>query len=82
MDESSYRSKFVFEWIGAFSCLSLVLIAYFFLPGLLRGDLTNIRLFFEKYPGSEPFVIFVLPIILVSGSSWIYLRISRRIRRD
>lgn len=78
MDSSDYRRKFVFEWIGAFSVLSLLMMAYFFAPGLLRGDLTNIKRFFEQYPGSEPFVIFVLPIVVISGSAWIYRKISKR----
>lgn len=81
MEESDYRRKLVFEWIGAFSCLSLILMAYYFLPGLLRGDFTNVQLFFEEHPGSEPFVIFVLPIIFVSGIAWLYVRISRRLRK-
>ena len=78
MDSSDYRRRMIFEWIGAFSCLSLCMIAYFFLPGLLIGDITNIKLFFEKYPGSEPFVIFVIPIIFVSGGAWIYKKITGR----
>lgn len=75
MEEGNERQpnffRLVFNFIGFFSALSLVLVLVVFLPGAVRGDWDIFRAFFETYPGIEPFVIFIFPVILIGGAAWI-----------
>lgn len=48
------------------------MVAVLTAPGALRGDFGIVRKFFETYPGSQPFVIYTLPVILICGSAWIW----------
>ena len=67
--------KFLFEWIGAASAFSLLLVAFYLIPGALRGDFRLAADFFRQYPGIEPFVIFITPITLAAGPLWVYTKV-------
>jgi len=62
----------LFNVLGSFSVISLVLAARYVLPAVLAGDLAPFQQFFQTYPGSQPFVIFIVPIIVVIGPVWVW----------
>jgi len=72
-----YLLGFLFHFVGFFSLVSLLLLAGLLLPDALRGDFQVVGDYFDAYPGIEPFVIFVLPIILIGGPAWGWMQITR-----
>lgn len=63
--------NFFFGFLGLCSAITLAMLALLILPGAIKGDFSVITLFFEEHPGSEPFVIFVMPVVLIAGTAWI-----------
>lgn len=48
------------------------MVLVYFGPDLIQGDLTSMKDFLEKYRGIEPFVIFIVPVVIIVGSAWIW----------
>ncbi|MCM8775219.1 MAG: hypothetical protein NC930_02535 [Candidatus Omnitrophica bacterium] len=65
------------NFIGFTSAVSLVMIAVLFFPYALQGNFHILQEFFQTYPGSEPFVIFMFPVILIGGAAWIGRSLQR-----
>ena len=61
---------FLFNLIGAFSAAALVLMLVYAAPGAVRGDLSAVQAFFKAHPGSEAFVIYAFPVVLILGAAW------------
>lgn len=66
--------------LGVASAFCLVLVIVTFGPEALKGDFTQIKAFLESYRGAEPFLIFILPIILIVGFFWICKWLASTIR--
>lgn len=62
---------FYFHLVGISSVVSLFLIGLYLGAGLLRGDFSVMERYFEQYPGLQPFVIFIFPVVLVGAWAWI-----------
>ena len=62
----------LFNLVGASSALSLVMAAVLLVRGAFNGDFGVAARFLASYPGSEPFVIFVSPIVLILGPLWLW----------
>jgi hypothetical protein len=75
MDES--QKIFLFNLIGAFSTAALVMIVFYVLPGAIHGDFSVIGRFFNAYPGSQPFVIYAFPVVLILGGAWTWRVLTR-----
>lgn len=78
MDSENTWKKAIFNVAGAFCALSLLLLGFYLIPSLFTGDFHVVENFFRQYPGSEPFVIFITPIILIIGPAWIWKRMFYR----
>ena len=74
---SASRMKFpskplYFHIVGLSSLVSLLLVLLYVAAGLLRGDLAGlVRKYFDYYPGLEPFIIFIFPVVLVGAWAWL-----------
>lgn len=62
---------FYFHLVGISSVLSLVLSLFYLGAGALRGDFSVAARYFEQYPGLQPFLIFIFPVILVGAWAWV-----------
>lgn len=62
---------FYFHLVGISSVLSLFLTALYLTAGALRGDFSVMARYFEMYPGLQPFIIFIFPVVLVGAWAWI-----------
>lgn len=62
----------LFNLVGAASALSLVMALVLLIRGAFQGDFGVAGRFLEAYPGSEPFVIFVGPVVLILGPLWVW----------
>lgn len=62
---------FIFHFIGAFSVVSLVLLAGGLIQLHLAGERPAWQSLIHRYPGMEPFVIFIGPVILIAGMAWL-----------
>ncbi|MDD5217274.1 MAG: hypothetical protein PHN49_10130 [Candidatus Omnitrophica bacterium] len=69
---TAYLLQFVFNFIGLFSAFSLVLILGILIPDALRGNFQRTAELIKANPGIEPFLIFMLPVIVIAGSAWIW----------
>lgn len=61
---------FFFHAIGLFSTVSLLLLVSLFAIGHFEGT-RPLQRFIEANPGSEAFLIFILPVILTASPVWI-----------
>ena len=75
--EFSFMPRKIANLIGFVSAVSLLLILMAFLPDVVRGHFHKLSRFFETNPGMQPFVIFMFPVILIAGISWIWKLFSR-----
>lgn len=62
---------FYFHLVGISSLASLFLIVFYLGEGALRGDFSVVTRYFEQYPGLQPFVIFIFPVVLIGAWAWI-----------
>jgi|GEM_PF-2438083 len=61
-----------FNLLGIVSTLSLSMIAFFVLPGAVRGDFSSVSRFLGANRGIEPFLIFFFPVILIASLAWLW----------
>lgn len=62
---------FYFHLVGISSLASLFLVGVYLGAGALRGDFSVMSRYFAQYPGLEPFVIFIFPVVLIGAWAWI-----------
>lgn len=70
-------NRFVFEFVGVASALTLGLIFLLLLTRFWAGDSDVVADFFREYQGIEPFVIFIFPVVLIIGTAWLWNRFAR-----
>ncbi len=71
-EPSNHFSYFLFHLMGAFSTLSLFLVLLYSVASIFKGDFQIWNNFIQAYPGSQPFLIFIAPVILISSLSWLF----------
>ncbi len=69
----SQPKPFFFHLIGICSTLSLVMMLFYLGVGAMLGDGEVAARFLTQYPGSEPFLIFALPVMLVGSPAWLWV---------
>ena len=67
----------IYRFIAFFCAISLLLLLLLLIPMVVQGDYSKVSQFFVQYPGSEPFIIFILPVILIGGTAWIWQQFKR-----
>jgi len=65
----------ILNLIGFTCTFNLFLVLFFVLSGALQGNFRVVHDFFKEYPGSEPFMIFIFPVILIVGLAWLWQKI-------
>lgn len=71
MKSSLSTDGLFFNVIGIFSTVSLAMILFLVLNGALRGDFSVAGRFLAENAGIQPFIIFMMPVILVASPVWI-----------
>lgn len=64
-------SYFLFHFMGASSTLGLLMVILYSVASIFEGDFMVWSKFLQTYPGSQPFLIFIAPVILVSSLAWL-----------
>lgn len=67
-----------FNLFGIISTLSVAAILIYVLPGALKGDFSAVTDFLAAYPGIEPFLVFFLPVVVISCAAWLWKLYSGR----
>ncbi len=70
------------NWLGGFCAASFLAVLILVLPDILAGHLNTVRRFLEEYRGIEPFLIFLLPVVLVAGPAWLLQKAGLLRSRD
>ena len=58
--------------LGAACAASFIVLVAGVLPGFFTGDFSMIKAYFEAYPGSQPFMIMMTPVVVIAGPAYIW----------
>ena len=66
--------------LGAACAASFIVLLTGLIPGLVTGDFSMIKRYFEMYPGSQPFMIMMIPVVVIAGPAFIWKILKNKVK--